>query len=887
MTPGRWQRIEQLVQAALECEPAARAALLERECASDQELRAEVESLLASAQPAEKFLESNILKDATGLFKEIDAPGSLIGRQIGPYSVHEQIGSGGMGEVYLAQDVRLGRKVALKLLDPHLIGDTKTRARFFREARLAASLDHPNICTVHEVGEAEGRPYIAMQFIQGQTLRQLIGGRPLELHALLSIGLQVGDALAAAHVRGIIHRDIKPANIIVTAQGQPKVLDFGIAKLLEQEEDEAATHLTMTGAVMGTPASMSPEQARGERVDHRTDIFSFGVMLYELATGRIPFHGRSKADVISALLNEPHVPAAEFNTKIPARLSEVIDKALQKEPAERYQSMSEMAQDLRQVVAEAGGLDHLFQSSAVPLGVMPHVSLRRRTFLSGWITRPAGLALLIVMAAALVGVSFLVFHSWSRREPSAAQSVPTQPPIKSIAVLPFKPLVVGDRDEVLELGMADTLINKLSGMHAIVVRPISAVRKYNNLEQDAVAAGREQKVDMILDGSIQKSADKVRVSVRLMQVADGQQLWSESFDEKFTDIFDLQDRVSEKVVGLLALKLTGQEQILLTKRYTEDSEAYELYLKGRYQLNRLTDDGFRKGRDYFQDAIEKDPGYALAYAGLANAYNMLGGFNVLPPKEVYPKAREAATKALELDESLSEAHAALGDVAISYDWDFPAAEQRFRRALEINPSNSDAHKINGFYLSAMGRFDEALKEMKHAQQLNPLSLELIAGIGEVLYVQRQYDQATDQYQRALEMDVNSGFAYWALGRTFTAKGRYNEAIETLQKSIPLSGDSPDERAELARTYALAGRRDEALKVLNELKQLSERKHVSPTVIAAIYGALGDKDQAFAWLNKAFETRDFILVLLKVEPMFDPLRDDPRFTALMKRVGLQT
>jgi TolB-like protein/Tfp pilus assembly protein PilF len=454
-------------------------------------------------------------------------------------------------------------------------------------------------------------------------------------------------------------------------------------------------------------------------------------------------------------------------------------------------------------------------------------------------------------------------------------------------VLPFKPLVASNRDEALELGMADTLINKLSAMQAVSVRPITAVRKYTSVEQDAVAAGREQKVDMVLDGSIQKAAGKVRVTVRLLQVADGRQLWTESFEEKFTDIFALQDRVSEKVVGLLAVKLTGQEEILLTKSYTRDPEAYQLYLKGRYQLNRLTDDGFRKGLTYFQEAIEKDRNYALAYVGLANAYNMLGGYDVLPPKEVYPKAKEAATKALELDDTLAEAHAALGEVKLSYDWDFSGAGQQLRRALEINPSNSNAHKISALYLSAMARFDEALNEMKRAQELDPLSLELVAGMGEVLYHQRQYDAAIAQYQKALEMDVNSGFTYWAMGRTLTAKGRYDEAIPLLQKSIPLSGDSPDEPAELARTYALAGNREEAFKMLSDLNRLSERKHVSPSVIAALYGALGDKEQAFAQLNKALDMRDFILVLLNVEPMFDPLRDDPRFNELVKRVGLQT
>lgn len=892
MTPERWQQIEHLLQAALERAPAERAALLERECAGDTDLREEVESLLASAQPAQDFLEANALEDAAELLKDADSDGSMPGRQVGPYSTQEKLGSGGTGEVYLAHDNRLGRRVALKLLDPGLIDDSVSRTRFLREARLASSLDHPNICTIHEVGEAEGRPFIAMQYVEGKTLRQVIGGRPLGLDSLLSISLQVADALAAAHAQGIMHRDIKPGNIIVTPQGQAKVLDFGLAKLLEREEAEAETHLTMTGAVMGTPASMSPEQARGERADHRSDIFSFGGVIYEMATGRIPFKGKSRADVISALLKDRHTPAAEVNEEIPARLSAVIDRALAKEAADRYQSMREMISDLRQVVAEAGGLDQLFSSSDVPRGGVPLVALRRLSLLTVFgrrIPKRLAMALLAIMAVALVGLPLVIYRSWTQQPLPAAQSKAEQPgpatPFQSIAVLPFKPLVAGSRDEALEMGMADTLINKLSGMKEIIVRPINAVRKYAGLEQDAVAAGREQRVDAVLDGSIQKSANKIRVTVRLMKVADGRQLWTETFDEKFTDIFAVQDRVSERVVGLLAVKLSGQEQSLLAKRYTDDAEAYDFYLKGRYHLNRLTDDGFMKGRDYFQQAIDKDPNYALAYAGLADAYNALSGWNALPPKEGFPKAKAAALKALEMDDQLAEAHTALGNVKLLYDWEWSSAESEFKRAVEINPSHSDTRQMYGYYLSAMGRFDEALAEMRRAQELDPLSLAKIAGIGDVLYQHRYYDLAREQYQKALEMDPNSGFAHWALGNVYVHKGMYEEAIAEYQKAIPLSGNSPDEPASLGYAYALSGKSREARQVIEELKERSKRSYISPTIIASIYTGLGEKDQAFAWLDKAYSGRDFILVFLKVEPMFDGLRSDPRFARLLQRVGL--
>jgi serine/threonine-protein kinase len=483
-------------------------------------------------------------------------------------------------------------------------------------------------------------------------------------------------------------------------------------------------------------------------------------------------------------------------------------------------------------------------------------------------------ALFVVLAISVAG-----YFTWFSRATVAS------PQIKSIAVLPFKPLVADSRDESLELGMADTLIARLSNIREINVRPISSVRKYSALEQDPIAAGREQRVDAVLDGQIQKAGEKVRVTVRLLRIADGAPLWSSQFDEKMTDIFAVQDSISERVTSALALTLTNEEKSGIAKRYTTNTEAYELYLKGRYQLNRLTDDGFFKGRAFFQQAIDKDPGYAMAYAGLADAYDRLGGFDALAPKEAFPHAREAAQKALQLDASLAEAHTALATVNFAYDWDFSAAARECQRAIEINPGYSDAHQMNSYYLAAIGRFNDALAEMKRALELDPVSLEKTTGIGEILYQQRHYDEAIGQYRKALEMDSNSGFTHWALGRALLAQGKFNEAIAEFQKAIPLSGDSPDEPAELARAYALAGRRDEALKIIGELNKLSEHKHVSPTGIAAIYGALGDKNQAFAFLNKAFDERDFVLIMLKVEPMLDPLRSDPRFAELVRRIGL--
>jgi DNA-binding winged helix-turn-helix (wHTH) protein/TolB-like protein/tetratricopeptide (TPR) repeat protein len=504
--------------------------------------------------------------------------------------------------------------------------------------------------------------------------------------------------------------------------------------------------------------------------------------------------------------------------------------------------------------------------------------------LQRWTESPRGRKMLALGAVALLaGLTLAGYFLWSKQAlPPAQLTSPNQ--IKSIAVLPFKPLVADDRNESLELGMADTLIAKLSNVREVSVRPIGAVRKYAGLDQDAVAAGREQKVDAVIDGHMQKSGEKIRVTVRLVRVEDGATLWTYQFDEKMTDIFQLQDSISERIAGVLALRLTGEEKQRLTKHHTENTEAYQLYLLGRYHLNRLTDDGFLKSLEYFQQAIEKDPNFALAHAGVASSYNALGGFNVRPPKEVYPKARSAALAALNLDPLLAQVHTELAMVNFGFDWDWAGAEREFKRALEINPSDSNARYFYSFYLVSMGQFDNAVAEMRKAQELDPVSLAKLTGLGQVLLLARRYDEALEQCRKALEMDPNLGFAHWLLGLAYMYKGSYEPAILALQKSIPLSGDSPDEPAALVHAYALSGKRTEARKILEELKQQAKRSYISPGTLADLYFLIGDKDQAFALLEKAYEERDNMVILLKVDPYFDPLRSDPRFADLVRRVG---
>lgn len=488
--------------------------------------------------------------------------------------------------------------------------------------------------------------------------------------------------------------------------------------------------------------------------------------------------------------------------------------------------------------------------------------------------RVVGIAGAVVLIIAL----FIVYKNLSGAGPS--------PRIQSIAVLPFKPLVVQARDESLEMGMADTLITKLSAFRDVEIRPINSVRKYSAIEQDAVIAGREQRVDAVLEGQIQRADEKIRVTVRLVTVADGKAVWADRFDESWSDIFKVQDSIAQRVADALSLRLSSEAASSGGKESPVNPEAYRLYLLGRYHLNRLTDEDFNKGKDYFLQAIEKEPQFAAAYAGLADAYSRLSGWNAVPPHEGFPKARDAAIKALQYDERSAEAHTILGVVKHFYDWDWNGAEAEFKRAIEINPNSADARQMYSYNLSARGRFDEALEQMKRANELEPLSIEKAAGIGEVLYFERRFDEAIAQYRKVLEMDPNSGFLHWAIGNALAQKRMYPEAVNEFEKSIPLSSGSPDEPAMLAYTLALSGRRAEAVKLLDELKERSKTTYVSPTIIAFIHTGLGENDEAFAWLDKAHEGRDSLLVLLRVMPIFDPLRNDPRFGDLERRVGFR-
>ena len=879
MKPERWKQVDELLEAALDCPATERAAFLDRVCSGDEELRHELDSLLISDGQAEAFIESPPAKVAADLLTD-NQPKPRIGQRIAHYEVLSHIGSGGMGEVYLARDTVLGRKVALKLLPPSLTADPQLRSRFFREAQLASTLDHPNVCTIHEVGQASSFLFIAMQYVEGATLKQIIGSCPLKLDALLSISLQVADALASAHDQGIIHRDIKSNNIIITPRGQVKVLDFGLAKLMyggdHKAELELTAQLTKTGAVMGTPSYMSPEQARGAGVDHRSDIFSLGVVIYEMARGDVPFKRKSQAETMNAVINEPHAPLIEFNQEIPAELSATIDRALSKDPANRYQTMREMLLDLRHVARGIG----LLGASDPQGAVIPYVPLGKRSA-KHWMW-----AMVLVMLALLIGVGLWAFSSRFMPRPARGSASVLDSGIKSLAVLPFKSLTADGADEYLGVGIAETLTTRLASLRLLTVRPSSAVLKYAASEKGTIVAGQELKVDSVLEGSIQRLGERLRVTVRLVSVSDISLLWADHFDENFTDIFKVEDSISKKVAEALALKLSSEDQRRLIKRDTDNAEAYQVYLKGRFFWNKRTEEGFRLGIAQFKQAVEKDPGYALAYAGLADSYTGLTFYNFAAPQETMPKAREAAMNALGIDTTLAEAHASLAHVRVNYDWEFSDAEREFRLAIELNPDYATAHQWYAIhYLTATGQLEEALLEMKRALDLEPTSLVMNTFLGATLYFAGRYDDAIEQCRKTIEMDSNFAVAHWHLGLAYEQKGMLGDAIAEIQKAITLSGRSPLIVAALGHAYAKAGKRNEASRILDELQKLSAVRYVSSYELAAIYVALGEREQAFQGLERSYKERSFHLINLKVRPEFASLRADPRFHDLVRRIGL--
>ncbi len=750
------------------------------------------------------------------------------GTRLGPYEILAPLGAGGMGEVYRARDTRLAREVAVKVLPEHLARDADLARRFEREAKAVAALSHPNILTLYDVGTHGDISYAVTELLEGETLAARLARGPLPWPAAVEIATAVAEGLSAAHSRGIIHRDLKPQNIFLTSDGRAKILDFGLArqKLVASRPEETSVPteaaLTDPGWVMGTAAYMSPEQVRGEPADVPSDIFSLGCVLYEAASGQRPFRGKTPAETMASILRDPAPTLSEENSDVPQEISVLTAHCLEKEPNNRFQSARDLAFALR-----------------------------------------------------------------AAREAAAAPKTPSgrqRRAIDSLAILPFANASGDPEAEYLSDGITETIISQLSRLPHLRVMARSTVFRYKGSGVDPLAAGRELKVGAVVTGRVFHRGDDLIIKTELVDLADGSQLWGERYARKIADVLAIENEIAERISETLRLKLTGEEKERLSRPSTESQEAYRLYLRGRFFWNKRTEEGLRRGIEYFRQAIDVDPGYAVAYVGMAHSYAVLGFHTIVPPGEAFPRAKAAALEALEIDPSLAEARAPLAYALHYYDWNWTESEREFKRCLEANPQDATAHNYYANLLTLLGRFEEALAEWRRAQELDPLSLIIRAATGWTLYFARRYEEAIHEAEKALEMDSTFAVARRVLGLSFQKTSRPDKAVEELRKAFELSGGSTQYLADLAHAFATAGREVEARRTLGELEEISKSRYVSPYFVAAVHVALGDREQALDCLEKAYRERSLGMTFLKLDPNLDDLRAEPRFADLVRRVG---
>ena len=733
------------------------------------------------------------------------------------YRILERLGGGGMGVVYRALDTTLNRTVALKFLPPHLSADDEARERFTHEAKAASALDHPNICTIHAIDRTvDGQLFIVMAYYAGETLATRAGRGALSVPEALDYAIHIARGLAKAHEQGIVHRDVKPANVMITSDGGVKIVDFGLAKMRN-------VHLTEVGTTMGTVAYMSPEQANGEEVDHRTDVWSLGVVLYELVTGERPFKGDHAQTIMHSILNNRPRPMVAIRADVVAELERVVVKALAKRQAARYQQMHELLADLVALKEGSGSL------------ATEHAGTKRT----------------------------LAF---------------------SMAVLPFVDMSPQRDQEYFCDGMAEEIIDALTKQTDLRVVSRTSAFQFKGQAHDIRQVGEELGVSHVLEGSVRKAGNRLRITAQLINVMDGYYVWSEKYDRDLEDVFAIQDEIALAIVGTLKVRLVGEREAPLVRRSTSSLEAYTLYLKGRYFWNKRYEVGLQQAMGYFTQAIERDPAYALAHAGLADCFVLLGAYEYLAPKDAFPKATALAQRALDIDGTLAESHASLGFIAFAYEWNWLGAEQKFRHAIDLNPNYALARWWYSILLVVTGRTEESLAEIGRAEEADPLLLLSSSTVGWILFLAGRYDQAIDACLKTLDMDPNISSAHATLGLAYIQQSAFDKAIAEFQQArirmgLPIAGSY------LARAYALSGRRDEATTILDELYELSKIQYVPPYFVAAIHLALDEDDQAFHWLNKAYEERDPWLVYISVDSMFGRVRTDPRLVSLLAKVGL--
>ena len=872
MTPERWQAIEELYHSASVLPDGQRNSFLYQACGGDESLLREVESLLRHGSTPQSVLDAPAIAIMAKAIAADECQSStplLEGKTISHYRIIEAIGRGGMGVVYKAEDLKLRRHVALKVLPDYFAHDQQALQRFEREAQAASALNHPNICTVYEIDEAEGLHFIAIELLEGETLKQRIAHGPLEVPAILGIAIETCDALKAAHAAGIIHRDIKPSNIFLNQRGGANLLDFGVAKrvgpeLVRQTENllsalsgDVDLRLTSPGAAIGTVAYMSPEQARGEEVDARSDLFSLGAVVYEMCTGKCPFLGKGIADVLKAIESHTPKPITKLNTKVPAGLVRIIDRAMEKDCSLRYHCAAEMQADLQALRGRLEGRAN-----------------KRNVFLAF----AAVLVLLVVGASISMRVTRV--REWMLGKPATGISQE----IKSLAVLPLKNLTGDPSQEYFVDGMTDALTTELSQIKGVRVISLTSAMQYKGTKKPLPQIARELNVDAVVEGTVRRAGDQVWITPQLIESATDRHLWAKPYERNAREVAALQNQVAQDIVREMRTELTaGEKTRLAGPRPPVNLEAYEAYVQGRYYGNKRTEEGLKKSVEYFQRAIRFDPNYAMAYAGLAESYNLLGSSVAagMPPQEAAAKARAAALKALELDAGLGEAHAALGITKAKYDWDQAGAEKEFQRAIELSPSYATAYLWYSQYLSGMGRKAEALAMLKRAQQLDPVSANIGKNVGDYLRGLGRYDEAIEQFHKAIELDPSHYNTHISLGYTYLAMKKFPEAIAEFEKAVELSDGKVVPLAHLAHVYALSGRRAEAEKVLSELRPNNEGYY--PSYMAAlICAALGHKEDALKWLQKAYEERSPQMAGLNQDPDFAPLRSDSRFKELVRQ-----
>ena len=913
MNAERLKQVEEIYHAVLEIAPTARESFFKENCRADADLRREVESLLSFEESFDSFLDQPPESLAAEMFAAQENRMSLINREIRHYKIEELLGKGGMGEVYLAEDTRLDRKVALKILPQEFAEDKDRMSRFVREAKSASALNHPNIITIHEINEFEGTHFIATEFIDGKNLNQYVKSNPLNFKSVLEIAIQIASALDEAHTAGIVHRDIKPDNVMIRSNGLVKILDFGIAKLSEppavaggltsrektvglndklkpsaaadgSDPYEAATAIksgTSPGMIIGTANYMSPEQAKGKEIDARTDIFSFGVVLYEMIMGKLPFAGETALEMIGAILHKEPLPLDK--AEVPPEIEKIIGKCLRKEAGERYQTVKDVLIDLKDVKH-----DLEFQNKSERIisreKEEPNTQILQATtaderqqtttnetfsgkLKSNNLRLAIGLAIILISAIGFFGYRYFTANKQ----------------IESIAVMPFVNKSGNADVEYLSDGMTETLIGSLSQLPNLSVKARSSVFRYKGKDTNLQTIGKELNVQAILNGRVVQRGDQLMLSLELIDAQTENVIWSESYNRKQADLVSLQSEIARDVSSKLKIKLSGVDEAKVARTSTIDPDAYQAYLKGRYYWNRRTAENLRRAIEQFKSATDRDPNYALAYAGLADCYAVLNQYATTPASETIPQAKDYAERAIAIDDQLAEPHASLGQVNVLL-WQWTEAEREYKRAIELNPNYATAYHWYSILLRDLGRFDESAVMIKRAHELDPLSSIISINVSQVYQIQNNQNASIENTLKVIELDPNYSGAYNNLALSYLKLGRNSEAIANFEKAVELSNRADVVLRNLGYGYGVAGKRAEALAIAKELEEKYAKKKSMGQFTAAVYAGLGDKDKVFEWLEKDFQNKED-LAAIRWSSQFESLRDDPRLKDLLKRMNL--